>query len=352
MTAIGAVILSGVMAWLSFRYVERPFRLNHSHGFGRPFIFRASIISLAVMVSAGWFLYAFDGLPTRLPTGVSTLAAFAQDRNPRREECFRRSPSEGLCAIGLPSKDGEQVDFLFWGDSHADAIMPGMDLAAKSAGQRGVFAGKDGCPPLIHVERFSNGDTCTSDFSEEIWAWLKSRPDVQLVVLGARWPLNVEGTRPKGEAGTDVRLKWTGDHMRNLDKADNAELVETGLRETVAAISATGRQVVLLGPVPEIGRDVPNNLARAALFGWTPGPLLTRREYDARAGRTEQILSHLAETNKRVHYLSLTDLFCDQRYCRVKSPEGFPLYVDSNHIGRTAAQSVLAPRLGDIWKRY
>lgn len=348
--AILAVALSVALAWLSFHFVERPFRVHPSRGFGRRAIFSASALSLAIILGVGGLLHITDGLPARLPTNVTTIAGFVEDKNDRRQDCFSRTPSEGLCSIGAESEETDTVDFLFWGDSHADAMMPGMELAAERVGSRGVFAGKAGCPPILNVQRFSNGGTCRPDFTNQVWLWLEGRQDVRLVVLGARWTLYVEGTRPQGEAGSDLRLEWTGNQTRYSGGLDNATLVEMTLRETVMAIVATGREVVLLGPVPEVGRNVPASNARQALLGWIPVASVTREEYDARAGQTERLLMRISEAVEGVRYVALSDLFCDAKFCRTSSADGRPLYVDSNHISQTAALSLLPPRLVDIWR--
>ncbi len=348
--AVFAVALSVAMAWLSFHFVERPFRAHPTRGFGRRAIFSASALSLAIILGVGGLLHITEGLPARLPTNVTTIAAFAEDKNDRRNECFSRTPSDGFCSIGAQSDGDDTVDFLFWGDSHADAMMPGMDSAAERVGSRGLFAGNAGCPPILNVQRFSNGETCRPEFTEQVWSWLKGRQDVRLVVLGARWTLYVEGTRPQGEAGSDLRLEWTGDQTKYSGDADTATLVEMALRETVMAIVATGREVVLLGPVPEIGRNVPASLARQALLGWTPEAAVSREAYEARAGRTERILMRIAEAVEGVRYVALSNLFCDAEVCRTTSADGRPLYVDSNHISQTAALNLLPPRLVDIWR--
>lgn len=170
------------------------------------------------------------------------------------------------------------------------------------------------------------------------------------MILGARWTLSVEGTRYRGEAGNEVRLEWIGDSETQPRGPDNAAIVEAGLNATVDKILATGRSVVLLGPVPEIGRNVPTAAARQVLLGWTPTPRLTRQSYEARAGRTEQIMMRIADADEAVQHVPLADLFCDEHRCRTTSAEGHPLYRDDNHISLTASISLLPARLRDIWQ--
>lgn len=345
--ASAAVILSFFMAWLSFRFVERPFRTRPTEGFGTGFIFSAAAFSLVSVVAVGLTLNVSGGLPARLPNEVNVIASFAEDRNNRREECRSRLPSDGLCTLGsLPSHD-ERVDFLFWGDSHADAFMPAMDESADRLGQNGLFAWSSACPPILGIQRASNGQECTN-FNESVWSWLEQRTDVPVVILGARWTLSVEGTRYLGEAGNDVRLKWINDSGTYPSGSGNAAYVEAGLQDTVSKILATRRRVVLLGPVPEVGQNVPSVTARKALLGWTPDVSVARQDFEARAGRTERILSSVAEASSEVWYVPLSDLFCGAQICQTTNAEGQPLYVDDDHISKTAALTLLSPRFKDI----
>lgn len=347
--SIVAVALSVAMAWVSFHFVESPFRAHPSTSFGRRAIFFSSALSLVIIAGSGTFLHITKGLPTRLPSSVINLASFSDDRNERRDECFNRAVSEGLCSIGLASSEDDPVDFLFWGDSHADAMMPGMDMAAGLVGKAGVFTGRSGCPPILGIERVPGGGDCTS-FNEDVFAWLKGQPDIPLVILGARWPLSVEGTRYRGESGQGVTLKWIGGAGTHPGASDNTTLVEAGLKRTVSRILATGRNVLLLGPIPEIGRDVPTSHARQALLGWTTVPSIATAEYKARAGRTERILMQLALASEGVRYLALSSTFCGPQHCRTISNSGFPLYLDDDHINQTTARDMLSPLFVSIWR--
>lgn len=348
--ATAAVTASLVIAWLSFRFVEKPFRLPPSKSSGRTSVLAGATVSLVSVAVVGLIFHVSEGLPGRLPVSVTAAAAFADDRNARRGDCFGRSPSEGLCSIGAPRDDDGQVDFLFWGDSHADAFMPGVEQAARLAGQNGVFAGRSACPPILDIQRVSTGRPCTA-FNEHVRSWLDDRDDVSLVILGARWTLSVEGTRYAGEAGSGVRLEWIGGSDGPPTRSGNAALVEAGLNATVAEISAPGREVVLLGPVPEVGRNVPASIARHALLGLTPPAAVTRQAYEARAGETERILMRVAEAYDSVRFVPLSDLFCDSHLCRTTNSDGEAYYVDDDHISQTAALNLLPPRLKDIWHR-
>lgn len=346
--AIAAMVASIAMAWLSFRFLESPFRKHPSKEMERRSIFTFSAISLSIITGVGWTLHIYDGFPTRLPAAAIALDAFSNDSNERREECFERPPSDGLCSIGSFPTEDEGADFLFWGDSHADSFFPGMDRAANQEAQSGLFVGMSGCPPARHVERVPSSG-CAA-FNESVVSWLEGREDISLVILAARWPIHFEGTRFGGEAGDVVRFEWNGISTAHVSGGDNSALILPGLLQTIGAVLATGRRVVLLGPVPEMGQDVPTSHARHAFLSWAPLHSVTRDEYDVRAGRSERFLMQIAEEVEGVRYLPLSDIFCDDRLCYSTNADGIPLYVDDDHVNRTAALSLLAPRFTEIWQ--
>jgi peptidoglycan/LPS O-acetylase OafA/YrhL len=346
--ALGGIALSTLVAWVSYRFIETPFRARSTRGLEKNGVFAFSALSLFTVVALGWTVQIADGFPGRLPPSASLMAGYAHERTARREECFDRPPVDGLCSIGTKPSDEVEIDFLLWGDSHADAFMPGMKKVAERVDRSGVFAGSSGCPPILDIQRVSNGRAC-SDFNDSVWAWLEGRSDVGLVILAARWTLSVEGTRYRGEAGKDVRLGWRGTSAAHPGNSENASLVEAGLNTTVAKIRETGRRVVLLGPVPEIGRNVPTASARKSLLPWLPAASVTRQDFEARAGRTEQLLRRVADTHNDVEYLRLSDLFCGKTRCRTTNGTGQPLYIDDDHISRIAATELLPRRLDDIW---
>lgn len=343
-----AVAVSVAIAWVSYRFIEGPFRARPPLGFTRNAIFSLSGVMLFAMVIIGGLLHLTEGVPSRLTPLEAATTAVAQDRNDQHA-CFSRLPQEGLCAIGAPSADGAPVDFLFWGDSHAEAIEPGLDLAAQAAGQNGLFAGIVACLPIRQLRRHSKSQDCT-EMNQSVWAFLEERDDIPLVVIATRWALSVEGSRYRQESGAPVSLEWSGDAGAGPGGGDNASLVEAGLMATVAELLASGREVVILGQIPEVGWHVPNVLARGEMLGWRSGPpTLTEAEFEARGATTEEILSRVAAMHDGVRYLRLSDLFCADGKCSVIDEGGLPLYVDDDHISRGTAERLLPERLSEIW---
>lgn len=348
--AAAALVASILCSWLSYRYVETPFRRKGPADRPRTAVLAASALGLLSMVVVGGGLHLAGGLPGRLSPEAASLAAVVDNQNPDRRRCFDKLPSDGLCSLG-PEADGRPVDFLFWGDSHAEAMRQGVDLAAREAGRTGLFIGTSACPPLRQLHRVPESRRCSA-LNAAAWDLLRERDDMSVVILAARWPLSVEGTRYRQEAGQPVALTWAGGAAGRPAQDGNAPLVEAALTATVRDILDTGRRVVLVGSVPEVGWDVPRASARAEMLGARrAGPGLSAADVRARAGQTNRILSEIAGAHEGVRYLPLDDLFCDGTRCAVTGADGVPLYRDDNHISRRTAQEMLPARLLDVLRQ-
>ena len=344
-----AVAVSVVIAWVSYRFIERPFRIRSRFRFTRKAIFSLSAAMLFAMVLTGSVLHFTSGMPSRLTPIAAAISAVTDDQNPDRKKCFGRQPKDGLCPIGSAVTASEPVDFLFWGDSHAEAMRYGVDRAARTTEKSGLFVGTNACPPIRDIRRTPESLRCTA-LKNSVMAFLEDRADIQLVVLAARWSFVVEGSRYRRESGSPFRLEWSGDKRARPDGDDNASLFEAGLRSTVLEILASGREVVILGPIPEVGWSVPNVLARYEMgIRFFEPPRLTAADFRRRAGATEEILLRVATANSGVRYLPLSDVFCADGECSIRDEDGLPLYVDDDHISRSAAEQWLSERFSEIW---
>ncbi|MDV7141162.1 acyltransferase family protein [Tropicimonas sp. TH_r6] len=339
-----AVLLSFLLAGGSYRFIEQPFRRRPPRGLSRPVIFSFSAASLGLTAGLGVLFALSDGAPGRLPDEVRAIAAAARDTAPRRAACFDRMPDAGLCSLGEPGQG--RADFLLWGDSHALSLMPGLDVAARRAGLSGLFVGQSACLPVPGLRRVPEDPKCTA-LNRAVLAFLEGRDDLPLVILAGRWTLSVEGTRFGEEAGTDVRLARLADRTRAAPLG-NADLVETALGETIADLRDESRRVLILGPVPEPGWNVPLRLAKSALaLGPLPPAPLNWQDYLARAGRTERMLDRLAQVDNQVTHAPLSVLLCGAT-CRVSDAQGIPIYSDDDHLTRSASETLLGRPLARI----
>ncbi|MCG8442370.1 MAG: hypothetical protein MI723_11225, partial [Caulobacterales bacterium] len=174
------------------------------------------------------------------------------------------------------------------------------------------------------------------------------REDITDVLLIARWALSIEGDNARGEKHRWIPLKWID--RPNVGKPsldNNPDMFREALAETIEAIRATGRRVVLIGNVPEIPWDADDRVEDLEEKG-RPLPRPPSREaVVARQGRADAILEEAA-AQEGVTFLSILDRLCAESCDPVA--DGRPLYEDLNHMTAFGAELIVTPLLLEsVW---
>jgi peptidoglycan/LPS O-acetylase OafA/YrhL len=345
--ALAIVALSLATGALSWRFVEQPFRVPGGPLRGRGAAFLAAGAATAAVTVAGAAISLSGGLPGRLPPAAARAFAAADDLHPVSEDCRGAGKlGAAACRFGAPA-DGP-ANFLLWGDSHAGALLPAVERAAEAAGKSGFVASTTACAPLLGVDRVDSGPAhrC-SDFNDAVLAFLEGRDDMPTVILAGRWALAAEGTRGE-EPDRPALLADRARAMPSGRPADNLAVFEAGIAGTVAAIRASGRRVVILGSVPEIGWSVPEGLGESLLLGRPPPPAPDAEAVAARNARAEAILREQAAA-PGVAFVPLAPTLCTPA-CAVADAAGRPAYSDAHHLSRTGAAELLAKPVGEgVW---
>lgn len=340
-----AALAGSALCW---RFVERPFR--HSDRFSRRAMFAFLGLAILLWGAFGAAAHLTRGMPGRLPPEALPFARALHDFNPQPEPCVRWQadrPDSPFCLIGATKQ--QAPTFLVWGDSHAGVLSYGVSAAAETAGTTGLLAGLGGCPPLLGIDKDETAaDTALDEacvpHNRRVLALLEQHRSIQTVILIARWAYYAKG----GGVGVDRHNRIT---LRLLDpaatpQAGNAEIVRVALPDTLRTLGRLGREVYVLGQVPEMEdfslSRVARLLARNAggtlpadldMIGVTPRQSVEHRQSDfsAMAGALAGLPS--------VRVLETRHLFCDERLCRGVR-EGIPRYFDNNHVTITTARGM------------
>ena len=128
---IGAIALTFVLSFLSWKYVEQPFRIKYKFDFKRT-MWYVFVPSLAIIAGIYGLLDAKDGFPNRFPN----LAEFnpkANYPNKVRQNCFDQFKIGNCdeCYLGVKK---EKLDGMLIGDSFGNHTAAFLDILAKDAG--------------------------------------------------------------------------------------------------------------------------------------------------------------------------------------------------------------------------
>lgn len=330
------VLLTALIAAIaSWHFVERPFR-KRKMIISRPSVFVGGSILTVVAVAFGLVVVLSKGWPSRMPDDALKLANGASDISASSMACMEknRTMKEGgeLCYIGA---EKGTPSFIVLGDSHAGALMPGVDLAAKKWGAKGIHAAMHSCPPLDGVinRKDEIGQRCMK-FRNEMLALIEGSPAIQNVVLIARWAAFAEGTRyGKDDIGPKPLLidelhQSTGNH----------NVFAAGLERTVERLRRANKQVYIVFSVPEVGWNVPRVSARNVFVSNDMDIRPKMRDFSNRNIYVSEIIDRLV-SKQGVKVIKPEFVLCTSGYCSI-TINGKSLYYDDNHLSVFGAEFI------------
>lgn len=323
--ALTSVAIAMLLAYATHRWIEEPFRKEERWPINLAVLGPSCIglICLSVAIAKG------QGVDGRINDDLLLAYQSAVLDDKSQKNCMDRSLIDGPCFIGA----AEGAQLMFWGDSHAGAILPAISDWGKSSGYQIAAATKAGCPPILGVDRVDRPSSfgCAAH-NAAVVHWLTGAEGPDTVVLHARWPLVLTSERNQGEAGGPQRFIGAAG-----DRADPEE----ELVRTVSHLRSLNKRVVILGPVPELGFDAPRAfLARTRLgMGLPAAPI--QAQSAQRIAMAESKISKIAQRYGAT-YIPLHHVF------NVDNPafsaEGL-LYKDDDHLSNLAAHSLILPKL-------
>lgn len=326
-----AVALSFVLAVLSWRYVERPFR---RHGaMSRQLLWRtlaASAATMAALALVGGGVKVLDGLPQRFDGAVGRMFTDMSSGNPLRRRCDGHElafQNDGVCNFGKAKDAATSYDVAIFGDSNADHFVPMLASWVKAHGLSARQVTQSSCAALIGFDRAGRPPGQASDcraYHEVLLRFLDANPRLRLVVLGGAWD---------GYAG---RLSPT----RSGSAAPATTDLRGALASVVALLRRRGVQVHILGQIPRFEVMPAICVARALQAGADPAACgLPAAEVRARHDPINAVIAAVAAADPGVTASYPDEVMCGAAWC---SPikDGVFLYRDPGHLSEAGARLI------------
>ena len=310
------VALTFVLAWITWRFVEAPFRNR------RAMPLRPMLISI---VSASGILFAV-GLAGHLGTGVGSFRF--NDSEMALLRSGKESPVRATCAEphGISQACryfGEtEPTWAVFGDSHAIELAYAIAERLRERNESLIQLSRPGCPPALGYQ--PDPPSCR-DWNLEVIGWLQGHPEIRTVVLAWRHSVYLEGLKKLEESTSSLvpaqsRISYLERYLGDLGKV-------------IEAVGKSGVRVILVEPVPEIGVDI-DRYALLNGLGDTI-PTVSRSFYEH---QNKAFFDAAASWN--VHRISMNRM-CNEKTCfGVK--DGVALYYDDNHLSIEGARNLVA----------
>jgi peptidoglycan/LPS O-acetylase OafA/YrhL len=336
----GAISLP--IAWISYRYVEKPTR-------AAPVSDRVAILCAVgcglVVAAIGSMAHRSNGLPGRLPRQAVAYDAAAADVNPRRDELMLPTSmvrQGGGARLGKCDFQSSPV-FALWGDSFADAIAPGLDDLARRRGVAGIGFARHSTPPVSGVTiQLHDKYPTDHDFTLAVLDQLTSQP-VASVVLAANWQLYVTSA----DLVEDGRVAGS--------RTERIAFLRRGLERTIAALRQAGtRHIWIVGEPPSQPFHVPKQLALKAAWARyiSQAPLEATVRPVFEQGRPDLDAMLRGFSSSSVGFIDIAAAMFT-RDTQLLTDDGRPMYYDQAHLsasGALAIKGVFEPVFADVTK--
>ena len=295
---LAVMAISFIIATLSWRFVEQPFR-GRRFSISRPAIFSFAAASAAVLLALGSSILFTNGLPSRFPSEAVKVASFLETSDSTTEGQYR----VGSCfLIGKNSynqfdpsvclhRDPQKKNYLLIGDSHAAQLWYGLTSVFPDANVMQATA--SGCKPTLE-QSVGADEKCIQLMHFIFSEYLPTHP-VDTLLIAARW--------------------------------DHGDLAR--LPRTVATVKPDANEIVLFGPIVQYDSALPRLLALSIKQNKPQIPADHRIAYYQ---SLDSEMAALATAQLGVHYISYYKLLCQQLACLEYAAPGIPLQSDYGHL--------------------
>jgi peptidoglycan/LPS O-acetylase OafA/YrhL len=326
-----ALSLTVLMAYLSWCFVEEPFRnMRIAAGNAREWI-GGGIAAGFAMVCIGALIVTNEGFPGRVQTKILEIAKVrAEAKAFQLSPCLMRGavppPAEG-CLLGKPSP-GTNYDVVLWGDSHAAQLAPALEALGRRLSFTARQITKAGCEPLPGLRFFPQNEMrqeCPEFNKAVLETILTHSPGT--IVLAGWWDVYATGEVLVSEGSTRPSVEESRDNF------------VSSFRNTVHALTQAGHRVVIIGQVPVPDGNPVNCIERTLMTGRDASNCTatgaSRAEVEL---RVNALLRAAVKTLSGVRIVSPFDWLCNARECRIFTGQGDFVYMDEAHLSAAGAE--------------
>lgn len=339
---IAAVFLSIVLAWFTYKLVERPIRLGNG---GKAKV-TVLVVLMAIVGYVGYNTYVRNGLEFRSVVKITKInsSAFVKPMvDDLISNCKKILGKEyqGHCLASHSVDKISDFDIYFLGDSHSESLSYGFN----DSKLKYVSLGRGGCPPFLDVNLFVDNSlrNCQLSFSKFYDHFKNDNEKKAVAIISARYSYYVEET---GYGDFDIKQRPLGPHhIEMIDEAQGKKILSgvdaftLGLKNTLNVLTNSFARVVVVLQVPELGFDPRACIARSFRKN-SADCSLSKDDVMARQKKYRDAIGKILMSFPSVIVYDPLDLFCDTSKCYAMR-NGVMLYRDDDHISVAGASTVI-----------
>ena len=316
-------LLSFGLAYLSWRYVEQPFR--HKENFTQKQVFLYGMLGSLFFIAVGFIgqnayrLTAYRGMSDRQINALNTAM-----ESPKRSECHTGGenylPPHQACEYF-----GKNIKVAVFGDSHAVELAYALASELKSSHIGVKHFSFSGCRPAYQSK---NSNTDCARWTAETMNYLKQNTAITTVVLSYRLNQYLFG---RHEASYPT--------LPNMISEEDRMDVWTSYTQLLQDLRASGKEVIAVLQAPEVRKRPEDLIFKAYPIDREIISVPTEWWHHRNAFVTERART----ISKEIRLVDPATLFCDSYNCYLTN-NGQSLYFDDDHMS-VAGATLLAQHI-------
>jgi len=347
---IGVVVLSILLSWLTYRFVEKPIRFGSGFTFfGKWFVGKKAI---TISLIAGLFLIGFAGYLANFKNGSHSRLVNKINIDPESgydgvagvdliEDCgLANTPGIDKTWFGTCLRDSRPpIKYALFGDSHAASIFRGLVRTSNENG-RWLFIGGPGAKGAVST-------------------LISSHPLFQRFMPNSEYAINSLAKNESIETvlfvGASRNLFGLNEKkfLDDLESSPNFDLAYDAVQNAINPLKAASKKVVILEDNPTLAfpEDCLQRKSTISAINYffpkklNPRCVLTVEQHQQRTEQYRRLLAKLEKNNPgTVKIFYTTPILCDEGkdLCEI-SKNGRLLYSYSDHISDYAAGLIGRP---------
>jgi len=333
------VALSIVLAWLTYKLLERPIRSSEAT--------KAKVATLLVLMITlgyvGYNTYQEDWFKFRLYNKRFQSYSESIRAPDRAKECFEipyayKKNDGWFCNLGEISSP---LRYFAYGDSHASSLIPALEEFANESKLKIQFTGTSGCPSLLGIQSMRGESSIETynckELNERVYNHVKTS-GIKYVILANRWTYYVDSLSRPAEFNPVAR-----DLTLPIDKSSSTKDLVWAIKNTVSRYSSIGVTVIFIEDNPQQIYN-PKDVLRKGR-GIESEYLKLSVSFDEHKRNQKLVNEWLRGSGAKV--INLDDILCWETVCPLVVDSKF-LYYDDDHlsvVGSLYVAKALSTRL-------
>lgn len=329
---VGIILLSIVLAWLTYKFIERPSRLVSNNKL-KASIFITAIITLGY---AGYKTFEFEGLPNRKSvSSVSSIVRLEMDNPELNRAClayYGIARNIRYCRLSIYENNKPRIALI--GDSHAAALFSGLSKELLNVKEGLLLIGGR---LFINVATYPEGDHKQTEidvYKGGIFAtnFVANQSEINTVIMVSRGAGYIKSE----------------DNFYLIDEPkikDRMKIFEFGMRKTLDTMLANNKKIIFVMDNPDqIGFNPNKCLDKRPLFTNKDFDCsIPREKFDLRQKEYRELVLQVLKDYPTIDLFDQAAYLCDGSFCKFKYKSEV-LYGDEDHLSE-AGSTFMARKL-------